>query len=75
MEVRIGVVDANRELSIDATESADDVRKSLEAALAGDSSVFELHDEHGRSVMVPVEKLAYVEMAGTSGRRVGFGLG
>lgn len=75
MEVRIGVVDANREISIDATESADDIRKALESALGGDSSVFQLHDEHGRSVMVPVDKLAYVEMAGTAGRRVGFGPG
>lgn len=73
MEVRIGVIDTTRELAIDASDSADEIRKALEAALSGDSSVFELRDDQGRTVLVPVDKLAYVELSGLSGRRVGFG--
>jgi hypothetical protein len=41
--------------------------------LAGDG-VMTLTDKHGKTILVPVAKIAYVEVgAATASRRVGFG--
>jgi hypothetical protein len=73
MEVRIGVKGAPRELVIDSTQSADDIQKAVDAALSQKSTTFALSDEKGRRVVVAADKLAYVEIAESEGRRVGFG--
>lgn len=73
MEVRIGVKGAPRELSIEATQSADEIEKAIEAALKAGSPTFTLTDDKGRRVVVAADKLAYVEIAESEGRRVGFG--
>ncbi|MDX6297163.1 MAG: hypothetical protein QOI51_1020 [Nocardioidaceae bacterium] len=75
MEVKIGVIHANRELSLETSQSAEEIHKAVAEALSGAGGVFELHDDRGRSVHVPAEKLAYVEISGETGRRVGFGPG
>ena len=72
MEVKIGVQNAVRELSLESNQSAEDVQKVLDAALKS-GGVFSLEDEKGRRVFVPVEKLAYVEIGEPSARKVGFG--
>lgn len=73
MEVRIGVKGALRELAIDSTQSADDIVKAIEAALKEGALTLTLSDDKGRRVVVPADKLAYVEIAEAEGRRVGFG--
>jgi hypothetical protein len=73
MEVRIGVKGALRELSIDATQSADELEKSLAAALKADASTLTLSDEKGRRLVISVDKLLYMDIAEAEGRRVGFG--
>jgi hypothetical protein len=73
MEVKIGVIHASRELSLETSQSADEIHKAVAEALSGTGGVFELHDDRGRSVHVPAEKLAYVEISGEGSRRVGFG--
>ncbi len=73
MEVKIGVTHANRELSLETSQSADNVQKAISEALSGDGRLLVLSDDKGRSVYIPAEKLAYVEILGESGRRVGFG--
>jgi hypothetical protein len=72
MEVRIGVKGAPRELAIDSTQNADEIQKLIEAALKG-GTTFALTDDKGRRVVVAADKLAYVEIAESEGRRVGFG--
>ena len=72
MEVKIGVQNANRELVLDSAESADDVAKAVSAALAGDPGVLTLSDIKGRRVLVPVAKLAYVEIGTASSGAVGY---
>ncbi len=74
MEVKIGVTHANRELTLDLSKNADDIQKAVTAALDGDSSMLVLTDDKGRTVFVPIEKLAYVELVGDTGRRMGFGV-
>lgn len=73
MEVRIGVQDVNREITLESTESADAVQERIAAALTGDEPLVVLSDEKGRRVVVPSDKLAYVEIGEESARTVGFG--
>ncbi len=73
MEVRIGVTHANRELTFESNESADDMQTAITDALASDNGLLVLSDDKGHTVYVPVDKLAYVDIAGEQGRRVGFG--
>jgi hypothetical protein len=72
VEVKIGVLYAPRELVVETDKSADDVEKLLSKAIV-DGGVFSLTDEKGSRVAVPVEKVAYVEMALPDDRHVGFG--
>lgn len=73
MEVRIGVQHATRELVIDSPESSDAIIAAVSAALSGKSEVLTLEDERGRRVVVPADKLAYVEIGEPESRKVGFG--
>ena len=73
MEVRIGVQHATRELVIDSAETTDAILAAVTAAVSGDASVLTLTDERGRQVLVPSDKLAYVEVGEPESRRVGFG--
>ena len=73
MEVRIGVQHATRELVIDSAETTDAILAAVTAAVTGDASVLTLTDERGRQVLVPSDKLAYVEIGEPESRRVGFG--
>ena len=71
MEVKIGVQNAARELHIETDESAETVEKQVAEAIAG-GGVLALADSKGRKVLVPTDKLAYVELGhGTLGQ-VGF---
>ncbi|QIK67419.1 DUF3107 domain-containing protein [Nocardioides sp. HDW12B] len=72
MEVKIGVQFANRELVIDSQDSSDDIEKAVSAALSGETSVLALTDSKGRRVIVPTDKLAYVELGSPSSSQVGF---
>ena len=71
MEVKIGVQNAARELHVDTDESVDAVEKQVAEAIAA-GGVLSLTDNKGRKVVVPTDKLAYVEIGhGTLGQ-VGF---
>ena len=72
MEVKIGVQYAPRELTLESAQSADEVAKAVADALKADLGVLSLVDEKGRRVLVPADKLAYVEIAESEQRRVGF---
>lgn len=73
MEVKIGVQHAPRELVLESAQSPQDVEKAVADALKADLGVLSLVDEKGRRVLVPADKLAYVEIAESEQRRVGFG--
>jgi hypothetical protein len=73
VEVKIGVQFAARELVLESAQSAQDVEKAVAAALSTENGVLTLEDDKGRRVVVPANKLAYVEIAADTGqRRVGF---
>jgi len=73
VEVKIGVQHAPRELVLESEQSPAEVEAAVAAALSGKSALLQLVDEKGRRVLVPADKLAYVEIGEESGRRVGFG--
>lgn len=70
MEVKIGVQNANRELVIDTDQSGDDVEKAITHAM--EHGVLSLTDSKGRRVVVPADKLAYVEIGSPAAGQVGF---
>ena len=72
MEVKIGVQFANRELVIDSPMTGDEIAAAVNEALSGDSGVLLLNDSKGRRVIVPSDKLAYVELGSPTVGQVGF---
>jgi polysaccharide deacetylase 2 family uncharacterized protein YibQ len=72
VEVKIGVQHAHRELVLDSAQTSADVEKAVTKALADEAGVLILVDEKGKRVIVPVSKLAYVEIAESMSRQVGF---
>ena len=76
MDVHIGVTYTGKEIELEMADDAspDDVIKRVEAAVGSSGGVLWLSDKRGRSVGIPADKLAYVEI-GSPGddRRVGFG--
>lgn len=72
MEIKIGVQQTAREIVLESEQSPDDIDTAVRAALA-DGGVLSLEDDKGRRVLVPAERLAYVEISPSSARRVGFG--
>ncbi|NYD40999.1 DUF3107 family protein [Nocardioides panaciterrulae] len=71
MEVKIGVQHAPRELVVDTDESAESVEKTVTEAVAS-GGVLVLTDSKHRKVVVPADKLAYVEIGGGVVGAVGF---
>ena len=71
MEVKIGVQNASRELVVETAESLENVEKQVtEAVSAG--GVLALTDAKGRRILVPAERISYVEIGGGVMGQVGF---
>jgi hypothetical protein len=71
MEVKIGVQNVTREITIDTTLDADAVEKAVSGALE-EGGVLALTDSKGRRVVVPGSKLAYVDISTSVTGQVGF---
>lgn len=74
MIVRIGVTYSSKEIEVEVGDDVgrDSVVKDVEAALAG-GKVLWLPDRKGRTVGIPADKIAYLEIGTEAGeRRVGF---
>ena len=74
MEVKIGVQHSPRELVIDSPRTQDEIAAEVSKAMSGGNKdgLLTLEDERGRRVVVPVDRIAYVEIAQPDQRRVGF---
>jgi len=74
LEIRIGVLHSPKELNLDLGEVDREATKSqIDGALAGPVSVLWLTDKDGRSVGVPTDRIAYVEVGkGDASRKIGF---
>ncbi len=73
MEVRIAVQHVSRELILESAQTGEQITDAVQDALQADDGLLVLTDERGRKVIVPVDRLAYVDIGDESARRVGFG--
>ena len=71
MEVKIGVQHAQRELVIDSDSTPEDIEAKVVEAVSG-GGVLRLSDVKGRTVVVPADKIAYLELGSPTSSTVGF---
>ena len=72
MEVKIGVQYAPREIVLESAQTPEEVEKAVAEALSGKTELLSLVDDHGRKVLVPADRIAYVELGEPTARKVGF---
>lgn len=72
MDIVIGVQNTARDISLESDESPEQVSKKVADALSS-GGILTLTDSKGRTVLIPSEKIAYVDLGPATGRRVGFG--
>ncbi len=72
MEIRIGVQHVNREVVLESNETLAAIQKAIDRALDSDERILTLTDEKGRTVMVPGDKIAFIEIGAQAAGRVGF---
>jgi hypothetical protein len=75
VDVKIGVTDSGRELVVTSTSQADEIEAQVGESLKDPQGTLVLVDDKGRRVIVPSARIAYVEIAPSDVRRVGFAAG
>jgi uncharacterized protein DUF3107 len=75
VEVKIGIQSVPRELVVETDATAEEVERDLTAALAATDgkAVFALTTQKGGRILVPADKVAFIEFSTDQARRVGFG--
>ena len=71
MEVKIGIQHAPRELSFETNEEPDAVEQKVRDAVDSDGTLT-MSDTKGRRILVPANRIAYVEIGGGVAGTVGF---
>ncbi|NBU31914.1 MAG: DUF3107 domain-containing protein [Actinobacteria bacterium] len=71
MEIRINVQNASREVVLESNQTPEDVAKLVSQAVDS-GELLTLVDEKGRRIIVPGDKVAFVEIGAQSSGRVGF---
>ena len=71
MEVKIGVQHAPREVVLETNETVDDIEKQVAEAVKSQGTLA-IDDVRGRRILVPGDKIAYVEIGGGVAGQVGF---
>jgi hypothetical protein len=72
VEVKIGVQHSPREIALESAQTPDEVAAAVAAAVES-GGLLSLDDDKGRRLVVPGDRIAYVEIGPASHRRVGFG--
>lgn len=72
MEIKIGVTNIAREISIESEVSAAELTQKLEEALAG--GLLEITGTNGRRLVIPGSQIGYLDMGSEHPRPVGFGV-
>ena len=79
MEVKIGIQSVPRELIIETDETQAEIEANLRLALSAyvednhQSPVFTVTAAKGGRVLIPADKVAFIEFSTDQARRVGFG--
>ena len=69
-EVKIGISDSTHEINFECSSSQSEVIAKVSEAIKT-SSVLALSDAKGREILVPHNKISYVEVGESADRRVG----
>ncbi len=72
MEIKIGINNIPREVSLESDESPEVVEQRLRDALIN-GELLSLTDTKGRTVLVPSNQIGYVDLGKQNTRQVGFG--
>ena len=72
VEIKIGIQNIAREVSIEAETTGDEVEQDLLKALDDDGLLI-LADERGRKLIVPARRIGYLDLGQEHARPVGFG--
>ena len=71
IEVRVSVTDTAREIVLESDATRDDVIAAINVAMQENSPLI-LTDHRGRQVIIPANKIGFVEIAAPIERKVGF---
>lgn len=72
MDVKIGVLHTAREIVVDSSQTPEEVETAVAEALKSVDGQLVLQEERGRKVIIPANLVAYVDIAQSDTRRVGF---
>lgn len=72
MEIKIGIQQITRELTVETDASAKAIESSLREAF-NDNGLMVFTDDKGRRLLVPAAKIAYLDLGQEKTRPVGFG--
>jgi len=71
VEIRIGIAQTHRDVVIESSESYATVAEQINEAIKS-SSLLSLTDERGRTILIPGDRIAFVEIGAATAGRVGF---
>lgn len=74
MEVRIGVQNITHDIVFESDSEPADLADVITGAWASDEMIT-LHDAKGRRILIPSDKIAYIELGPPTRGQVGFGVG
>lgn len=72
MEIKIGINHIGREVALESDATPEEVTEQVSLAVAN-STLLELVDNKGRRVLIPGDKIGYVDLGSPTARAVGFG--
>jgi hypothetical protein len=71
-EVRIAVANVSSDLSFESASAPAEISAAVSAAISGGTPLV-LTDVRGRTIVVPADRIGFVEIGEQTERRVGFG--
>lgn len=72
MEIRIGIRENQRDLTFESTLSSAQISTLVSNAFASKQELVSFEDDKGKTILVPTQSIAYVEIGAEQNRRVGF---
>ncbi|MEY4290218.1 MAG: hypothetical protein RL130_160 [Actinomycetota bacterium] len=72
-KVRISITHVGSELNFDCPSTPAEIKAAVAAALSAQTPLI-LQDVQGHEIIVPADKIGYVEIGEPTERRVGFGV-
>jgi len=73
VEIKIGITNIAREVSIETEDTGEAVETALRSALAAENGLLAISGEKGRRVLIPANQIGYLELGQDQHRPVGFG--